>query len=693
MKTFKLLFGMIVCATCLLSAGEEDPYMWLEEVTGEKALAWVEKQNAESKTQLEKVDGFKTVKEAALEILNSKERIPYTSRYGKYYYNFWRDAGNVRGIYRRTTLEEYRKSQPKWETVFDLDQISKAENENWVFKGAQFSYPDYKRCLLSLSRGGADATVVREFDVEKKEFVESGFYLPEAKNYVSWRDRDSLYVGTDFGSGSLTESGYPRIVKIWQRGTKLDEAQTIFEADPKHVYAYAGRINRKNKSLDFIVDATTFFTRSTYLIVDGKNVKLDVPADAEFEAYIHDQVLVKLKSDWKVEDKTFKQGSLIIQELDAVLKGKKDYRVIYQPEERVSLSSVSTTRNLILLSLLDNVTGVLKVLKPAGNNQWKEVSIQTEPNGSISVFDTREDSDQFFMNYESFLTPSTLFLVDGATGKTEKLKSLPPFFDAKPFKSDQFEAVSKDGTKIPYFVLHRKDWKLDGSNPTLLYGYGGFEISLAPRYSAVTGKAWLEKGGVYVIANIRGGGEFGPRWHQAALKKNRMKAYEDFIAVAEDLISRKITSKSKLGIQGGSNGGLLVGACFTLRPDLFKAVVCQVPLLDMKRYTKLLAGASWAAEYGDPDDPEMWEYIKTYSPYHNLKKDVTYPRVFFTTSTRDDRVHPAHARKMVARMKEMGHPVLYYENTEGGHSGAANNEQRAYNAAVEYAYLYEELMP
>ena len=687
-----VLGAMFMVPLFNLFAGEEDPFMWLEDVTSEKALEWVGKQNAESKPKLEKVTGFEEVKKTALEVLNSKERIPYATKYGAYYYNFWRDAKHIRGIYRRTTLEEYRKETPKWETVFDVDQIAADEKENWVYKGAQFLYPDYERCLLNLSRGGADATVVREFDVTTKSFVKDGFTLPEAKSNISWRDKDSVYVGTDFGQGSLTASGYPRIVKLWKRGTALADAKTLFEADAKHVFAYAGRINRKEKSIDFLVDATTFFSNETYILEGDKKTKLDIPADADFEGYINGQILVLLKSDWNVDGKSFKQGSLLIQPADAVLAGKKDYRVIFEPTERTSLSSASTTRNLILLSILDNVTSKLTALKPDENGSWKEVSIPTEPKGMISVMGTNEDSDVFFMNFQSHLTPSTLYLVDGGAGTTEKLKSLPHFFDSKPFQTDQFEAVSKDGTKIPYFVLHRKDWKMNGQNPTLLYGYGGFEVSMTPRYSAVTGKAWLEKGGVYVVANIRGGGEFGPKWHQAALLKKRMRSFEDFIAVGEDLIKRNITAKSKLGIQGGSNGGLLVGAAFTMRPDLFKAVVCQVPLLDMKRYTKLLAGASWAAEYGDPDDPDMWEYIKTYSPYHNLKEGVSYPRVFFMTSTRDDRVHPAHARKMVARMKDMGYPVLYYENTEGGHAGAANNEQRAYMVAVTYAYLYDELM-
>jgi prolyl oligopeptidase len=414
--------------------------------------------------------------------------------------------------------------------------------------------------------------------------------------------------------------------------------------------------------------------------------------DADFTGIFKKQVILKLKSDYKLNGKVFKQGVVLIGSLDKLINDKADFKVLIEPSDRMSVSSVQTTKNHILITVLDNVVSKLYKYSQEKSGEWKRSEIIIKPNGTLSVFNTSEKNDNFFVNFTNFLTPSSLYMVSGESCKKELLKSAPKWFDSTPYDVKQNTATSKDGTKIPYFIVKRKDTKYDSNNPTLLYGYGGFLISLKPSYSASIGNAWLSKGGVYVLANIRGGGEFGPKWHQAALKKNRLKAYEDFIAVAKDLIKRKITSPKKLGIQGGSNGGLLVGATFVLRPDLFNAVVCQVPLLDMKRYTKLLAGASWAAEYGDPDKPDMWNYIKKYSPYHNVKKGVKYPEVFFTTSTRDDRVHPGHARKMVARMIGQGHRVFYYENIEGGHGGAANNKQKAYMSALAYSYLYKKLM-
>ena len=692
----KKLFVISVCLLIFFTGvrvnAEKDPYLWLEEVQGAKALDWVKKQNAESVAVLEAVPGFKAVYENILGVLNSDKRVPFAGKRGDYFYNFWRDAEHVRGIYRRTTLEEYRKENPKWEIILDLDALAKKEGENWVFHGINTLYPDFTRGLLNLSRGGADAAVVREFDINTKSFVKDGFQLPEAKSNVAWRDIDTLYVGTDFGEGSLTKSGYPRIVKLWKRGTPLKDAKTIFETDEKSVFAFGARMFSEDGYFDFVYEGVTFFTHNYYRVTDDKTEKIDIPQDADIIGYFKKQFLVQLKTDWKVGDITYKQGTVLIGMADDILAGKKNFHVLIEPRERFSISSIRPTKSTILVTVLDNVVSKLYQYRQDTAGKWHKKQVPFEDNGSITVFNTNEKSDDYFVTYMNFLTPSSLYMVSGKDGKMEKLKNQPDFFDSKPYKVKQLEAVSKDGTRIPYFVVMGKDTKMDGKNPTLLYAYGGFEVSMQPFYSATTGIGWLEKGGIYVLANIRGGGEFGPQWHQAGLLKNRHKVFEDFIGVAEDLIKRKITSPEELGIMGGSNGGLLVGAVSVMRPDLFKAVVCQVPLLDMKRYTKLLAGASWAAEYGDPDDPDMWEYIKTYSPYHNVKKDVKYPEIFFTTSTRDDRVHPGHSRKMVAKMKDMGHKVYYYENIEGGHGGAANNQQRAYMSALAYAYLYKLLM-
>jgi len=669
-----------------------DPYIWLEDVQAKKSLDWVKKINVETTSVLEKIPGFVELNKKLLSIYNSNKRIPYATKIGKYFYNFWRDAKHQRGVYRRTTLEEYKKENPKWEVILDIDALAKKENKNWVYKGMSRLYPDYNLALVNLSVGGADAAVVREFDVSKKEFVKNGFYLPEAKSNISWLDKDTVFVGTDFGKGSLTKSGYPRIVKLWKRGTSLKDAKTIYEGSVNSVSAFGGRSFSEDGNIDFVLEGITFYKSKKFILKNGKLIELNVPSDADFLGIFKRQLIIKLKSEYKINGKSFKQGAVLIGSLDKLINNKNDFKVLIEPSKRMSIGSVQTTKNYILVTVLDNVVNKLYKYSNEKSGTWKKEEIVIKSNGSLSVFNTSEKNDDCFVNFTNFLNPSGLYMLSVKTGKKELLKSAPKWFDAKPYEVKQNMAVSKDGTKIPYFIVKRKDMKYNGKNPTLVYGYGGFMISLKPSYSASIGTAWLDKGGVYVLANIRGGGEFGPKWHQAALKKNRMKAYEDFIAVSEDLIKRKITSPAKLGIQGGSNGGLLVGATFVLRPDLFKAVVCQVPLLDMKRYTKLLAGASWAAEYGDPDNPDMWNYIKKYSPYHNVKKGVKYPEVLFTTSTRDDRVHPAHSRKMVAKMKAQGHKVYYYENIEGGHGGAANNKQRAYMSALAYSYLYMKLM-
>jgi prolyl oligopeptidase len=677
-------------AASISDANGDDPYLWLENVTGERALSWVHEQNAISTNELERSPDFEPIRNRLLAILDSKEKIPYVSKHGKFYYNFWRDQNNVRGLWRRTTLEEFKKPQPDWETVLDLDQLSAAEKENWVWKSYDVLYPTYDRCLISLSRGGADASVVREFDLTTKQFVTNGFFLPEAKSAATWRNRDALYIGTDFGAGSLTSSGYPRIVKEWKRGTPVDKAKTVFEGKSEDVSVDADVIHDHGITYEFIRRGVTFFTSEDFLRRGDNWVKLDKPADAQVSTF-EDQLLLRLRSDWTVGGKTYPAGALLATDLNAFLDGKRNFNMLFEPTERKSLAGWSETKHFLIINELDNVRDRLYVLQRK-DGAWTRTPLDAPTFGSVSANGIDADeSDDYFMTVTDFLTPSSLYL--GTVGKSgvEKLKSLPAFFDAKGLEITQHEATSKDGTKVPYFQVARKGIALDSSNPTLLYGYGGFEISMLPSYSAGVGSAWLERGGVYVLANIRGGGEFGPKWHEAARKAHRQRAYDDFIAVAEDLIRRKVTSPGHLGIQGGSNGGLLMGVMFTERPDLFKAVVCQVPLLDMRRFNKLLAGASWMDEYGDPDKPGDWAYISKYSPYQNVAKEKNYPRILFLTSTRDDRVHPGHARKMVAKMKGQTHDVLYYENTEGGHGAAANNKQSAFMSALAYTFLLKEL--
>jgi len=667
-----------------------DPYLWLEDVTGDRPLAWVRQQNAVCTNELQSDPVFEPIRRRLLAVLDSKDKIPYVSKHGLFYYNFWRDRQHVRGLWRRTTLEEYRKPEPAWETVLDLDQLAAKENENWVWKGYDILYPTYDRCLLFLSRGGADAVVVREFDMKTRQFVPDGFSLPEAKTQVAWRNRDSLYVATDFGPGSLTASGYPRIVKEWKRGTKLSEAKLVFEGKTEDVSVGASVVHDHGRTYEFINRGPTFFTSEDFVRRGDKWVRIEKPNDATILTF-EDQLLLRLRSDWTVDGKTYPAGSLLAGDFESYLGGKRKFESLFTPAERTSLAGVSDTKHYLIINELNNVRNKIYVLERK-DAQWARAPLDTPSFGSVSLHGIDADeSDDYFMTVTDFLTPSSLYY--GALDRTgrEKIKSLPAFFNTDGLEISQHEVISKDGTLIPYFQVSRKGMKLNGNNPTLLYGYGGFEISMLPSYSASVGSAWLERGGTYALANIRGGGEFGPKWHEAARKEHRQRAYDDFIAVAEDLIARKVTSPRHLGIQGGSNGGLLMGVMLTERPDLFKAVVCKVPLLDMRRFNHLLAGASWMDEYGNPDKPEDWAYIREYSPYQNVFKNKKYPRVLFLTSTRDDRVHPGHARKMVARMEEQGHDVLYYENIEGGHGAAANNKQAAFMSALAYTFLLKEL--
>ena len=668
----------------------EDPNLWLEDVTSERSLAWVREQNKVSKGELEAFPAFEAIRSRLLSIYDSKEQIPYVTKAGPYYYNFWKDAAHVRGIWRRTSLEEYRKKDPAWETVLDLDKLAADEKENWVWKGASTRYPDYTRSLVSLSRGGGDAVVVREFDLVSKSFVKDGFVLAEAKSSVGWRGADSVYVGTEFGAGTLTDSGYPRISKRWERGTPISAATTVFEGAKADVAVQAYATDEPGFHREFVNRALTFFTAEKYLVVDGKLLKLDVPDDASVGTF-REFALITLRTGWSVGGRAYAAGSLLALPWDAFLAGGRDFAVLFTPRPRVALESVETLRSAIIVNELDNVRNRLYVLTPGKDGSWSRAPLAAPEFGTTSATQVDVESDDYFLNVTDFLTPTSLYLGRLGSPDRELLKQLPAFFSTEGLEVTQHESVSKDGTRIPYFQVSRKGLVLDGTTPTLLNAYGGFQVSETPAYSAGVGSSWLERGGVYVLANIRGGGEFGPEWHEAGIKANRQRVYDDFIAVAQDLIARKVTSPKHLGIFGGSNGGLLMGVMLTQRPDLFGAIVCQVPLLDMRRYSHLLAGASWMGEYGNPDIPEEWAYISKYSPYQNVHAGVHYPRVLFETSTADDRVHPGHARKMAARMLEQHHDILYFENTEGGHGGAANNQQRAYMWAMAFSFMLKQL--
>jgi prolyl oligopeptidase len=669
-----------------------DPWLWLEDVDSERALGWVRERNEESERELTALPGYAPLRARLKTILDSRDRIPYIGHHDGRFYNFWRDADHERGIWRRTTLDAYRKPAPDWETVLDLDALARTESENWVWAGATFLEPHGTRCLVSLSRGGGDAHVVREFDVATRAFVTDGFTLPEAKTSAGWIDADLLFVATDFGPDSMTTSGYPRIVKAWRRATPLEDATPVYEAQPDDLSVSAWQDPTPGFERQFVLRQIDFYSSELLLRdpADGRLTPIDKPLDANAFA-LRDQLIVELRSDWTIAGKTWPQGALLAIGFERFMAGSRAFDVLFEPSPTTSLDGIAATRGALFLTILDNVKNRVIEWKRA-DGRWQSRDVAAPAMGALHVSAVDEyESDAVFLTVTDFLTPSSLYLMEAGSDEREYLKSMPAFFDAAPYAVSQFSARSPDGTDVPYFVVMREDAPRDGTHPTLLYGYGGFEVSLTPFYSGVTGEAWLAQGGVYVLANIRGGGEFGPRWHQAALKENRQKAFDDFLAVAADLVRRGITSPRHLGIMGGSNGGLLVGAALTQRPDLFGAVACQVPLLDMRRYHELLAGASWIGEYGDPDDPDEWAYIAKYSPYQNVAPDKRYPRVLFTTSTRDDRVHPGHARKMAARMREQGHDVLYWENTEGGHAGAANNEQTATMWALTYTFMLSQL--
>ncbi len=672
------------------NAPDGDPYSWLEDVQGDKALDWVKARNAKAEAEIAGTPAFKTLEAQIRAALDSDAKIPGVEKIGEYYYNFWKDKQHERGLWRRTTLAEYRKPEPKWETVLDLDALNKAEGAKWVWHGADCLRPKYQRCLIALSPGGSDADVTREFDLTTKQFVQDGFFRPEAKGGLSWIDEDTVYVFTDFGPGTLTSSGYPNIVKEWKRGTPLSSAKQVYEGKPGDMYISASRDHTPGHERDFVSRTLAFYNDDIYLRgKDGTLTKIDAPNSAQKGVH-KDWLVLELREPYEAGGKTFKAGSLITANFNDFMAGKRDFSVLFEPTDKTSLAGSTFTRDHLVLNVMEDVKNKLRVLTP-GKDSWASSEFVGAPTiGTLGVGAVdADDSNAVWLTATDFLSPTTLSIAEIGQ-KPEVLKSNPAFFDGGKDVIEQHFATSKDGTKVPYFLVRPKALAFDGKAPTLLYGYGGFEVSMTPSYSGGIGKAWLEKGGVYALANIRGGGEYGPRWHQAALKANRHKAYEDFAAIADDLVARKITSPKHLGTMGGSNGGLLMGNMLTQYPEKFGAIVVQVPLLDMKRYSHLLAGASWMAEYGNPDTAD-WEFIKTFSPYHLFDAGKAYPATLFTTSTKDDRVHPGHARKMMALMEAAGKDVRYYENIEGGHGGAANNAQAAHMTALAYTFLWDQL--
>ncbi len=678
----------------------DDPFLWLEEVEGENALDWVRAKNAETLSALEADPRFEPMYEEAKAILNSTARVPDGSIHAGHVYNFWQDGDHVRGLWRRASVKSYRTGDPKWETVIDYDKLAADEGRNWISGSISCLSPAYVRCMVELSDGGKDAGYWREFNTETKMFVEGGFSLDEGKSNVAWINEDTLLVGADLGEGSLTTSGYPKAVRVWKRGASVEEAPVLLEGEETDVAVFPSTDHDENGAHVFAIRAVDFFGSEFHYAPNGEGApaKLPLPRKSDLFGVLDGRAIFLIRENWAYGDKEYPSGVLIAYDLKS---GEAEIAFAPNAAQAIDDNSVQIGKTDMIVRYLDDVSGKAARLKrDKKTGEWKFAPIGLPANGVVKIISAGGGTDDAIFSYESMTSPNALYYVT-AKNRISKIMEAPAFYDAAGVVVEQRFATSKDGTKVPYFVMAKDSVLKAGDAPTVQYGYGGFlnpilpvyyEDPSRPQHGALAGKMWVARGGVLVLSNIRGGSEYGPDWHSAALKENRQKSFDDFIAVSEDLIKTGVTSPQKLGAIGRSNGGLLMGAILTQRPDLYAAIDCGVPLFDMKRYNKLLAGASWMAEYGNPDVPEEWEYISKYSPYQNLKKGVDYPKVFFYTSTKDDRVHPGHARKAVARMSELGHAPFYYENIEGGHGGTANQDQLAYRTALEYAYFAHMLM-
>ncbi|WP_428407467.1 prolyl oligopeptidase family serine peptidase [Hyphococcus sp.] len=696
MNKFFCAAAAFVAMTAAAPAQDEDPFLWLEEVEGEKALDWVRGENKRSLGELESDPRFQPMYEEALSVLTSDARLALGQIHNGHVYNFWQDDDHKRGLWRRASVESYRSGEPEWETVLDYDALAAAEDRNWIRGSVVCLSPEYVHCMVELSDGGKDAGYWREFNTDEKAFVEGGFALDEAKSSVEWFDADTLLIGTDRGEGSLTSSGYPRTVMRLVRGGSVADAPVIFEGEETDVSSDARVEHEGGKTHVFVSRSVTFF-ESEYYYKDeqGEFKKLPLPLNADFQGVLDGRAVFFLREDWEHDGKTYGQGAVIAYGLT-----DGGVETVFEASANQSVEDVEIGKSNIVIQYLDDVSGAAVRVTRSKKGDWKAAPIKLPENGVVSLVSAGGGTDDAIFSFESLTTPDTLYYVT-AKNKVEKIAETPAFYDATGVTVEQRFATSADGTKVPYYIMGLDSVLKQGNAPTVQYGYGGFLVPILPYYyddpsrpqhGALAGLMWVKRGGVLVLSNIRGGSEYGPRWHQAALKENRQKGFDDFIAISEDLIATGVTSAEKLGAIGRSNGGLLMGAMLTQRPDLYAAIDIGVPLLDMKRYNKLLAGASWMGEYGNPDIPEEWEYISKYSPYQNLKAGEPYPKVLFYTSTKDDRVHPGHARKAAAKMDSLGYDYFYYENIEGGHGGTANQEQLAHRTALEWVYFARMLM-
>jgi prolyl oligopeptidase len=677
------------------TADGSDPYLWLEDKDGARAMAWVRAQNARTLPILQRDPHYAALYASALKIAQSKDRIAYPNYLDGSIYNFWQDANHVRGIWRRTSPQSYRTASPKWTTVLDMDALAKREKANWVWEGADCVEPQENRCLIELSDGGEDAHTLREFDLTTQKFVPGGFVLPREKQEATWLDQNTLLISRAWQPGQVTQSGYSYVVKRLRRGQPLSAAVEVFRGKPSDVSVSPFTLHDgQGHQATIISRGVTFFTSEYYLVTPGGLKRLNIPMKTDIDGLVDGQLLLGLNQDWAVNGKTIKQGSLVAVNVAAATADPSHLHpsVVYIPGPRESLNSVSTTKDDIVVTVYQNVRGRAYVYTPAGANAWSKRRLDLPDNLSVDIADTNTHNDDVFVDVRGFLTPPALYFGNAMSGGIAKIKAVPAQFDASKDVVEQHEATSKDGTKIPYFIVRPKNMRFNGTNPTVLNAYGGFQISMTPSYSGAIGKLWLQRGGVFVLANIRGGGEFGPAWHEAGLKTHRQRIYDDFYAVGKDLIDRKITNPRHLGIMGGSNGGLLMGVEFTQHPDMWNAVDIQVPLLDMLRYEKIQAGASWVGEYGSVSVPAERAFLEKISPYQNLKAGVAYPEPFIWTTTKDDRVGPQHARKFAAKLAAMGVPYLFYEVTEGGHGAGANLKETAKTTALQWTYFTMKLM-
>jgi prolyl oligopeptidase len=685
------------CARAQTPNEPQDKYQWLEDVSGTRSMGWVKAENERSAKVLESDPRYAGLEAMALKVLESPDRLADPEfRVGEIY-NTWQDAQHVRGILRRTTLADYLTAQPHWKTVLDYDSLAKQDNEKWVQKGLNCLYPGDGLCLVALSAGGEDADTQREFDLKTAQFVEGGFVLPKSKQDATWVDKDTLLVARDWGAGTMTTSGYPFVVKMWKRGEPLGQAKEIYRGKESDVSVGAETLHdSQGHHVTLLVRGVNFFENEISLLMPDGVKRISLPSKTEINGLLDGQLIVTLNEDWKPEGlaTTFVQGSVISLDLGAVRKDQVHLKptVVFAPTALEFVQEVGVTKGHLIVATMEHVQGRAYIYTRSEDGAWTRKKLDIPDNVAVAIETTNTSDDKFFISLTGFLTPSSLLLGDAAAGSLKEAKTLPAQFDASNNVVEQLEVASKDGTKVPYFVVRRKDVKYDGTNPTLLNAYGGFQVSETPRYSGIQGKLWLERGGVFVLANIRGGGEFGPAWHDAGLKTHRQRIYDDFAAVGQDLVTRKITSPRRLGIVGGSNGGLLMGVEFTQHPEMWNAVVIQVPLLDMLRFEQIAAGASWVGEYGSVSVPEERKFLASISPYNQLKGDVNYPEPLIFTTTKDDRVGPVHARKFAAKMEELHKPFFYEEIVEGGHAAGADLKEQAKTWAVMYTYLTRKLM-